>query len=88
MDFRSLTEVHFGSLFLRTKSGVHSGEKGVVTSPVAMWIEAVDLLFERIAASEGGKDLLSRVKAISGAGQVCGVTDAGVCRAFELTLLS
>ncbi|ORY76517.1 hypothetical protein BCR35DRAFT_305745 [Leucosporidium creatinivorum] len=53
----------------KTKSGVHSGEKGKVTSPVAMWIEAVDLLLDRISKAENGKDLLSRVKAISGAGQ-------------------
>lgn len=41
---------------------------GEVTSPVAMWVHALDLLVERIRAS--GVDT-SRVLAISGAGQVC-----------------
>ncbi|GAA6001886.1 xylulokinase [Rhodotorula paludigena] len=53
----------------KTTSGVHVGSNGVVTSPVAMWLEAVDLLFDRIARSEGGAALLRRVKAVSGAGQ-------------------
>lgn len=37
---------------------------------MAMWIEAVDLLLTRIHESEGGKELLARVAAISGAAQV------------------
>lgn len=44
-------------------------EGGVVTSPVLMWPKAIDLLFERISNSDGGQSLLSRVCAISGAGQ-------------------
>jgi xylulokinase len=54
----------------RTKSGVLMGDGGVVTSPVAMWVEAVDLLFSKIAAAEDAKDLLCRVAALSGAAQV------------------
>lgn len=45
-------------------------EGGVVTSPVNMWLQALDLLLERISASENGTSLLARVCAISGAGQV------------------
>jgi xylulokinase len=41
---------------------------GEVTSPVAMWVHALDLLMERVRVS--GVDT-SRVVAISGAGQVC-----------------
>lgn len=66
-------------MFDRTTSGVHQSAGGVVTSPVAMWIEAVDLLLTRIHESEGGKELLARVAAISGAAQVR--------RAFLLYLL-
>ena len=52
-----------------TTNGVIIGPRpGEVTSPVAMWVRALDLLMERAQAS--GVDT-SRVVAISGAGQVC-----------------
>jgi len=52
-----------------TVNGVIIGPgPGEVTSPVAMWVHALDLLMERAQAS--GVDM-SRVVAISGAGQVC-----------------
>jgi len=52
-----------------TANGVTIGPgPGEVTSPVAMWVHALDLLMERVRAS--GFDA-SRVVAISGAGQVC-----------------
>ena len=52
-----------------TTNGVTAGPgTGEVTSPVAMWVHALDLLMERAHAS--GVDA-SRVVAISGAGQVC-----------------
>ena len=41
---------------------------GEVTSPVTMWVHALDLLMERVQISEVDT---SRVVAISGAGQVC-----------------
>lgn len=53
-----------------TTSGVHLGENGVVTSPVAMWLEALDLLFTQMYRSPLGRALLGRVVAISGAAQV------------------
>lgn len=53
----------------RTTNGVFIGPgPGEVTSPVAMWVHAIDLLMERARIS--GFDT-SRVVAISGAGQVC-----------------
>jgi xylulokinase len=51
-----------------TVNGVTLGPgPGEVTSPVAMWVHALDLLMERLQAS--GVEI-SRVAAISGAGQV------------------
>ncbi|GAA6033055.1 hypothetical protein JCM8097_000121 [Rhodosporidiobolus ruineniae] len=47
----------------KTTSGVHLGEGGEVTSPVMMWVEALDLLLERITQTEHGRGLLQRVKA-------------------------
>ena len=53
--------------------GVIAGpDPGEVTSPVAMWVHALDLLMERVRAS--GFDA-SRVVAICGAGQVCPQTN-------------
>ncbi|GAA5878909.1 hypothetical protein JCM8547_007550 [Rhodosporidiobolus lusitaniae] len=49
---------HFG-----TTSGVHLGVGGEVTSPVSMWVEALDLLLERITQTEHGRGLLRCVKA-------------------------
>lgn len=52
-----------------TVNGVTMGpEPGEVTSPVAMWVHALDLLIERVQAS--GVET-PRIVAISGAGQVC-----------------
>lgn len=39
-----------------------------MTSPVLMWLQAVDLLFDRIAS--GDPSLLWRTVCVSGAGQV------------------
>lgn len=52
-----------------TTNGVTAGPgAGEVTSPVAMWVHALDLLLERARASGAN---ISRVVAISGAAQVC-----------------
>ena len=51
-----------------TKNGAIQGmEAGEVTSPVAMWVEAMDLLVERMAREKVG---IERIVAISGAAQV------------------
>ncbi|XP_061660477.1 xylulose kinase isoform X2 [Syngnathoides biaculeatus] len=51
----------------RTEGGVHAGADGLtVTSPVLMWVEALDLLLEQMR--ESGFDF-SRVRALSGSGQ-------------------
>ncbi|PHH62923.1 hypothetical protein CDD81_6556 [Ophiocordyceps australis] len=65
---------------LGAKYGIHKGvhandSTGQVTAPVAMWLEAVDLVLSRLAsttskASEvGGRDLMRRIRAIGGSGQ-------------------
>jgi xylulokinase len=52
----------------KTISGAVLGPgSGEVTSPVAMWLDAIDLLMERM--KQAGVDLRS-ISAISGAGQV------------------
>jgi len=52
-----------------TTNGALKGPlEGEVTSPVAMWLEAIDLLMQRM--KDAGVDI-SSVSAISGAGQVC-----------------
>jgi xylulokinase len=53
---------HYG-----TQNGtLHGPAEGQVTSPVALWVEAIDLLAESLKSS--GVDL-ARIAAISGAGQ-------------------
>jgi xylulokinase len=51
-----------------TNGAIQGPDKGEVTSPVQMWLEAVDLLFARLHGA--GVDL-GAVMAVSGAGQVC-----------------
>lgn len=48
-----------------TRSGMHKHDGGMVTSPVQMWLRALDMLFDRLSAS--GK--LQDVAAISVSGQ-------------------
>ena len=45
----------------------HGSRDGQVTSPVAMWIEAIDLILQRM--KDAGV-VFGRIRAISGAGQV------------------
>jgi xylulokinase len=63
--------VHFdhdlGQKYGVTNGSVKGPDEGEVTSPVAMWIEAIDLLMQRM--KDAGVDFGS-VSAISGAGQV------------------
>lgn len=52
-----------------TKGGAIQGLRaGEVTSPVAMWVAAIDLLLERM---KGESVEMRRIMGISGAGQVC-----------------
>ena len=52
-----------------TQSGaIHGPGAGQVTSPVALWVDAFDLLLERMK-NEGVE--FSRIMGISGSGQVC-----------------
>lgn len=50
-----------------TNGAIRGPGQGEVTSPVAMWLDAIDLLMERMATS--GVDF-KKIVAISGAGQV------------------
>ena len=54
---------HYGT----TNGAIYSPRDGQVTSPVAMWVEALDLILKRIR--DAGVDF-SQVRAVSGAGQV------------------
>jgi xylulokinase len=51
-----------------TNGAIHGPGDGQVTSPVAMWVEALDLILQRM--KDAGVDF-ARIRAISGAGQVC-----------------
>ena len=52
-----------------TKGGAIQGFRaGEVTSPVAMWVAAIDLLLERMKVEDVE---IHRIMGISGAGQVC-----------------
>ncbi|XP_069033697.1 xylulose kinase isoform X2 [Embiotoca jacksoni] len=70
-DLRVLHEnsVHFDSELpdFRTQGGVHiHADRLTVTSPVLMWVKALDLLLDKMKGA--GLDL-SRVRAVSGSGQ-------------------
>ncbi|PHH82354.1 hypothetical protein CDD82_6256 [Ophiocordyceps australis] len=62
---------------LGAKYGIHKGvhanaETGEVTAPVAMWLEAVDLVLSRLASTSSqadGRALMHRIRAIGGSGQ-------------------
>ncbi|KAM0747657.1 actin-like ATPase domain-containing protein [Meredithblackwellia eburnea MCA 4105] len=52
-----------------TKSGVHLQPEGTVTSPIKMWLKALDLIFHCISSAPGGRHLLARTSAVGGAAQ-------------------
>ncbi|KAI5066194.1 hypothetical protein GOP47_0018818 [Adiantum capillus-veneris] len=60
--------VHFDSELphYNTKDGVHRGFEGEVTAPVLMWVEALEVLFDKL---KNGNFPFERVNAISGSGQ-------------------
>lgn len=78
------TAVHFdndlGEKYKIEKGVYHGPGEGEVTSPVAMWLDAMDLLFARMR--EGGVSFKD-IYAISGAGQVS--LDGAKWVAWELT---
>ena len=55
---------HYGT----TNGATHGPRDGQVTSPVAMWVEALDLILKLM--KDAGVDF-SQIRAVSGAGQVC-----------------
>ena len=57
-----------------TKKGVLTDENaGEVYAPIAMWLEAIDLVLERLRSSAEGLFDLSHVAGISGAGMQHGI---------------
>jgi len=50
-----------------TNGAIKGPDEGEVTSPVQMWLEAIDLLLQRL---RDGKIDFSAIAAVSGAGQV------------------
>ncbi|KAG6891180.1 hypothetical protein C0995_008432 [Termitomyces sp. Mi166 len=63
------SSVHFDNdlpAYGTTNGAIRGPGKGEVTSPVVMWLDAIDLLFQRITAA--GVEV-SKISAISGAGQ-------------------
>ena len=66
-----------------TNGTIHGPGDGEVTSPVAMWVEAIDLILQRM--KDAGVDF-GQICAISGAGQV--LLSMAKTRNFELTYLT
>lgn len=65
------TAVHFDNDLPQfgTRGGAIQGSgAGEVTSPVAMWVAAIDLLLERMNSE---RVEVGRIMGVSGAGQVC-----------------
>ena len=77
----SLSVVHEASMHYDTdlpsygtsNGTIHGPDEGRVTSPVCMWLDALDLILERIQTT--GIDL-GRIIGIGGAGQVCIIPSA------------
>ena len=61
--------------------------EGEVHSPVAMFLEALDLVFSRLKALDNGPDILSRIRAISGSCQQHGSVYWSQAAAQELAAL-
>lgn len=70
----------------KTSGGVYHGDGLEVTAPSLMFVEAIDLLLQRI--SKSGKVDLSKVAAVSGSGQQHGSVYWGLGSKFKLNTLS
>ncbi|CAK7215695.1 hypothetical protein SCUCBS95973_002565 [Sporothrix curviconia] len=62
-------DADFGSKYGLTKGVIANDDEGEVYAPVALFLEAIDLVFARLKALGNGPDVLSRVRAISGSCQ-------------------
>lgn len=67
-----------------TNGAILGPEDGEVTSPVKMWLEAIDLLCERL--SEGKIDF-GAIAAVSGAGQVIVFSSSKIFAGYLTTLI-
>jgi len=61
--------VHFDSDLPQhgTSDGAHRGPEGRVTAPVAMWIDALELVFDKLKKADAP---FSRIAGVGGSGQV------------------
>lgn len=62
-------DADFGSKYGLTKGVLVNDDEGEVYAPVAMFLEAIDLVFKRLHDLSNGPDVLSRIRAISGSCQ-------------------
>ncbi|CAK7220313.1 hypothetical protein SBRCBS47491_004145 [Sporothrix bragantina] len=62
-------DADFGSKYGLTKGVIVNDDEGEVYAPVALFLEAIDLVFARLKALDNGPDVLSRIRAISGSCQ-------------------
>ena len=62
-------DADFGSKYGLTKGVIVNDDEGEVYAPVALFLEAIDLVFARLKALDNGPDVLARVRAISGSCQ-------------------
>ncbi|CAK7264513.1 hypothetical protein SEPCBS119000_001029 [Sporothrix epigloea] len=62
-------DADFGKKYGLTKGVIANDDEGEVYAPVALFLEAIDLVFARLKALENGPDVLARIRAISGSCQ-------------------
>ncbi|KAL1901336.1 hypothetical protein Sste5346_001741 [Sporothrix stenoceras] len=62
-------DADFGKKYGLTKGVLVNDDEGEVYAPVAMFLEAIDLVFQRLFDLSNGPDVLSRIRAISGSCQ-------------------
>lgn len=66
---RRYTSSYSDTMLCSTSKGVVTFDGGVVVSPTLMFVEAIDLLFGKLANSELGRDCLRQTVAVSAAAQ-------------------
>ncbi|CAK7564739.1 MAG: hypothetical protein SEPTF4163_002638 [Sporothrix epigloea] len=62
-------DADFGSKYGLTKGVIANDDEGEVYAPVALFLEAIDLVFARLKALDNGPGVLARIRAISGSCQ-------------------
>ncbi|CAK7197433.1 hypothetical protein SEUCBS139899_000080 [Sporothrix eucalyptigena] len=80
-------DADFGKKYGLTKGVIANDDEGEVYAPVALFLEAIDLVFARLKALDNGSDVLSRIRAISGSCQQHGSVYWGKGAAEQLASL-